>query len=268
MPSSTSKMAASSQLFINHLLPKGAHLAIVCGQTGCGKTVFILSLLQEGPYRGFVRHILVLCPTIEHNKTYKQCPWLLTDPEVYVLDPSERLHDYLRSFYLMFKGEPTLFYNWRLLGHKGSDEEERHAVRVSLLGPPRWHKRLGPHPEIQLSPEGLARADALGRTLPLQGSRLLWRLPAGERRDTDSRTVGVGAAAASWEKTLQASVENRSACCLWWRRPLGLRRSQLYAGVAAMFLPIENQPRFIADLEGDLFVGHALSSATCELYHR
>ena len=37
-----------------------------------------------------------------------------------------------------------------------------------------------------------------------------------------------------------------------------------------MFLPIqvENQPGLIADLEGDPFVGHALSSATCELYHR
>ena len=102
-------MAGSSQLFINHLLPKGDHSAIVCGQTGCGKAVFILSLLEEGPYRGFFRHIVVLCPTIEHNKTYKQCPWLWTDPEVYVLDPGERLHDYLRAFYLVFKVEPTLF---------------------------------------------------------------------------------------------------------------------------------------------------------------
>ena len=33
--------------------------------------------------------------------------------------------------------------------------------------------------------------------------------------DTDSRTAGVGAAAASREKTRQASVENRSACCLY-----------------------------------------------------
>ena len=102
-------MAASSQLFINLLLPKGAHSAIVCGQTECGKNVFILFLLEECPYRGFFRHIVVLCPTIEHNKTYKQCPWLWTDPEVYVLDPCERLHDYLRAFYLVFQGEPTLF---------------------------------------------------------------------------------------------------------------------------------------------------------------
>ena len=44
---------------------------------------------------------------------------------------------------------------------------------------------------------------------------------------------------------------------------------KLYAGVVSMFLPIpaEDQPGLIADLEGDPFVGHALSSATCELNH-
>ena len=60
-------------------------------------------------YRGLFRHIVVLCPTIQHNRTYKQRPWLWTDPEVFVLDPGERIHDYLRAFYLVFKGEQTLF---------------------------------------------------------------------------------------------------------------------------------------------------------------
>ena len=49
---------------------------------------------------------------------------------------------------------------------------------------------------------------------------------------------------------------------------LGSAALQLYAGIAAMFLPFENQPGLIADLEGDPFVGHTLSSATCELYNR
>ena len=53
---------------------------------------------------------------------------------------------------------------------------------------------------------------------------------------------------------------------------LGSAELQLYAGVVhvSMFLqiPDENQPGLIVDLEGDPFIGHALSSATCELYHR
>ena len=100
-------MAALSPPSVSRLLPMSAHSALVCGQMCCGKTVFILNLL--GPYWGFFRHIVVLCLTIEHNKTYKQCPWLWTDPEVYVLDPRECFYDYQRAFYLVFKGEPTLF---------------------------------------------------------------------------------------------------------------------------------------------------------------
>ena len=98
-------MAGSSLRSINYLLSTSSHSVIVCGRTGCGKTAFIMALL-EGPYPGAFRHIVVLCPT---NKTYKQCYWLWTDPEVFVLDPGERLYDYLRAFYQVFQGEQTLF---------------------------------------------------------------------------------------------------------------------------------------------------------------
>ena len=93
-------MAGSSKQYTD-LLPKDTHAAIV-GHTGCGKTVFILDLL-EGPYREIFRHIVVLCPTVRHNKTYHQRPWIWADPEVYVVDPGERLRDYLRAFYLVFQ---------------------------------------------------------------------------------------------------------------------------------------------------------------------
>ena len=49
---------------------------------------------------------------------------------------------------------------------------------------------------------------------------------------------------------------------------LGAAMTKIYAGTVAMFLPIENLPGLIADLESDPFVGHALSTATYELYHR
>ena len=72
----------------------------------------------------------------------------------------------------------------------------------------------------------------------------------------------------STEIELYARYEARLGAVM--TKTLGSAALQLYAGIAAMFLPIpaENQPGLIADLEGDPFVGHALSSATCELYHR
>ena len=90
------------------LIPKDPHSALIAGQTGCGKTVFILDLLEKH-YRGVFQHIVILCPTIRHNKTYLGCDWIWSDPEIYILDPEDRLHDWLRAFYKQFQGEPTLF---------------------------------------------------------------------------------------------------------------------------------------------------------------
>ena len=102
-------MADSSQHSIENILPVDSpHSAIICGMTGCGKTVFILDLL-EGPYHGMFQHIVILCPTIKYNKAYQERSWVWGDPEVYILDPGERLQDCLRALYHVFQGESTLY---------------------------------------------------------------------------------------------------------------------------------------------------------------
>ena len=70
--------------------------------------MFVLELL-EGVYRGTFQHIVILCPSIHYNRPYQDTLWIWADPEVYVVDPGERLHDYLRAFYNVFKGELTLY---------------------------------------------------------------------------------------------------------------------------------------------------------------
>ncbi|GFR59465.1 hypothetical protein ElyMa_001795100 [Elysia marginata] len=53
-------------------------------------------------------------------------------------------------------------------------------------------------------------------------------------------------------------------------KTLGRAALQLYTTVASMILPIppENHEFLLTDLESDPFVGHALTSASCDLYHR
>ena len=53
-------------------------------------------------------------------------------------------------------------------------------------------------------------------------------------------------------------------------KTLGQAALQLYTTVVTMFLPIppENRQPLMEDLESDPFVGHALNSTACELYHR
>ena len=66
---------------------------------------------------------------------------------------------------------------------------------------------------------------------------------------------------------LYARYEGRLGAVM--TKTLGSAALQLYRGVASKILsiPVENQPGLIADLEGDPFVGQALSTAVCELYH-
>jgi len=89
-------------------LPKDPHCAIICGQTGCGKTIFILDLLESIYFNVFER-IVIFCTTLKYNKSYKERRWVWTDDNVYLVDPSGRLNECLEYFYQLFEGTKTLF---------------------------------------------------------------------------------------------------------------------------------------------------------------
>ena len=67
--------------------PKHAHSAIICGATGCGKTEFVLDLL-ETEYKNFFDYVVIICPTWMYNKAYLSRPWFFKDSNVIPMDPS------------------------------------------------------------------------------------------------------------------------------------------------------------------------------------
>ena len=88
--------------------PAYAHSAIICGQTNCGKTVFVLDLLEK-EYQHVFENIIILCPTIEWNKAYKNRSWIgdvrhPKDKNISIVNPvmrdgTERLQELLRLFF-------------------------------------------------------------------------------------------------------------------------------------------------------------------------
>ena len=76
MHKSISKMEVEDLKFSTEKeLPKYAHSAIICGQIGCGKKEFVLDLL-ESEYAGIFANIVMLCPTTEWNKAFKNTRWI------------------------------------------------------------------------------------------------------------------------------------------------------------------------------------------------
>ena len=54
---------------------------IILGMTACGKTHYLLKMLEED-YKGDFDYIFIMCPTLEDNKTYQNWKYL-DDPDVF-----------------------------------------------------------------------------------------------------------------------------------------------------------------------------------------
>ena len=118
---------------LSKLFTKEAHSAIICGQTGCGKTEFILTIL-ENEYCGVFEHIVVLCPTIKYNKAYKSREWVHKDPEIYLVDPGDDLHEWLKLFFGIFAGEPTLYIIDDCSDLKALTQKKRMLSKLAFSG--------------------------------------------------------------------------------------------------------------------------------------
>lgn len=89
-------------------LPQSPHCALIVGATECGKTEFILDLL-ETYYRGVFENIIILCPSIGYNKTYRGRSWIWNSPNVLIIEKCQMLHKWLSALYDIYKGTPTLY---------------------------------------------------------------------------------------------------------------------------------------------------------------
>ena len=62
-------------------LPKFPHSAMFVGVMACGKTEFLLKLL-ETVYKNHFEFIVILCATILDNKTYLSRKWIFDNKNV------------------------------------------------------------------------------------------------------------------------------------------------------------------------------------------
>ena len=90
-------------------LPKFPHSAMSVGVTACGKTEFLLRLL-ETVYKNHFEFMVILCPTISDNKTYLSRKWIFDDKNVFIVcDVEGKLNEWIRLFKSALKGHQTLF---------------------------------------------------------------------------------------------------------------------------------------------------------------
>ena len=90
-------------------LLKFPHSAMFVGVTACGKTEFLLHLL-ETTYENHLEFIVILCPTISDNKTYLSRKWIFDNRNVFIVcDVDGKLNEWIKLFKSALKGYQTLF---------------------------------------------------------------------------------------------------------------------------------------------------------------
>ena len=79
------------------------------GVTACGKTEFLLRLL-ETVYENHFEFIVILCPTISDNNTPHSRKWIFDDKSIFIVCNLEgKLNEWIRLFKNALKGHQTLF---------------------------------------------------------------------------------------------------------------------------------------------------------------
>ena len=90
-------------------LPKFNHSAMFIGATACGKTEFLLRLLETA-YKNHFEFIIISCPTILDNKTFLSRKWIFDDKNILIVcDVEGKLNEWIKLFKSMLKGHQTLF---------------------------------------------------------------------------------------------------------------------------------------------------------------
>ena len=119
--------------------PKYPHSAVITGQTGCGKTFFVLDLLQE-EYQGVFENMVILCPTVEWNKTYKTRSWICDvrspkDKSIIIVNPvvRERLQELLRYFLIDSLGAQRCISSMTALPPKSSPRKKTCSHSLHFL---------------------------------------------------------------------------------------------------------------------------------------
>ena len=87
---------------------KKPHTTIFIGPTGCGKTRLVLDLVEK-EYNKHFDNIIIICPTISWNKTYHSKDWTKNDDKVWLIEPKDKLYQWIEKLSQLLPRSKTLF---------------------------------------------------------------------------------------------------------------------------------------------------------------
>ena len=117
---------------------KEPHTALFVAPTGVGKTHLALSLL-ENEYRRHFNFIVIICPTLAHNETYKSRGWVWNDPHIILEEPGNQLYYLIKKYSNSLAGSKTLFLIDDIIADEALDKHRQPLLELAISGCHRAH---------------------------------------------------------------------------------------------------------------------------------
>ena len=112
---------------------KEPHTALFIAPTGVGKMHLALNLL-ENEYRNHFDFIVIICPTLAHNETYKSQGRVWNDPDVIPIEPDNNLYYLIEKISNLLAGSKTLFLIDDIIADEALDKRHQPLLGLANLG--------------------------------------------------------------------------------------------------------------------------------------
>ena len=126
---------------------KEPHTALFVAPTGVGKTHLALNLL-ENEYRNHFDFIVIICPTLAHNETYKSRGWVWNDPDVIPIEPDNNLYYLIEKISNLLAGSKTLFLINDIIADEALDKCCQPLLGLAMSGRQKGHYSMVVNPVI------------------------------------------------------------------------------------------------------------------------
>ena len=117
---------------------KEPHTALFVAPTGVGKTHLALNFL-ENEYRNHFDFIVIICPTLAHNETYKNRGWVWNDPDVIPIELANNLYYLIEKISNLLTGSKTLFLIDDIIADEALDKRRQPLLGLAISGRHRGH---------------------------------------------------------------------------------------------------------------------------------
>ena len=95
--------------------------------------------LLKNEYRNHFNFIVIICPTLEHNESYKSCCWVWNDPEVIHIEPGNQLYYWIENISKLLTGDKTLFLIDDIIADEPLDRRRQPLLELAISGRHRQH---------------------------------------------------------------------------------------------------------------------------------